>query len=200
MTKKEMQFYIMADRIMNGYKAKRSIKEIISSLIRPNYTMKFLIALRKVEYYQSKKNIWKTIWGIRFNRYSYKTGFSIAPGVLGYGVVIPHFGTIVVGTGNTIGNYTVLHTTVCITGGNKIIGDALYCGTGAKILNNIELGSNVTVGANAVVNKSFKSNGILLTGIPATIKKEERPWYIRDGEIFRKRVEMCEKLKSDMGL
>ena len=43
---------------------------------------------------------------------------------------------------------------------------AFAFGTGAKIFGNINLGDNVKIGANAVVNKSFGSN-VTLVGIPA---------------------------------
>lgn len=69
---------------------------------------------------------------IRYKSLGIKLGFTIPINVFGYGLVIPHYGTIVVGAGNTIGNYAVLHTSTCITAGNKIIGDALYLSTGAK--------------------------------------------------------------------
>lgn len=58
-----------------------------------------------------------------------KLGFTIAENVFGYGLVIPHYGTIVVGSGNRIGNYAVLHTSTCITAGKKNIGDGLYLST-----------------------------------------------------------------------
>lgn len=89
-----------------------------------------------------------------------KLGFSIARNVFGYGLVIPHYGTIVVGSGNIIGNYCVLHTSTCITAGNKRIGNGFYCSTGAKILDDVVIGDNVTVGANAVVNKNVDGNSL----------------------------------------
>ena len=82
-----------------------------------------------------------------------KLGFSISENVFGYGLVIPHYGTIVVGSGNHIGNYAVLHTSTCVTAGNKIIGDGMYLSTGAKVLGDIELGNFTTIGANAVAHK-----------------------------------------------
>lgn len=68
-----------------------------------------------------------------------KLGFTIAENVFGYGLVIPHYGTIVVGSGNRIGNYAVLHTSTCITAGKKNIGDGLYLSTGAKVLRDVQL-------------------------------------------------------------
>ena len=52
-------------------------------------------------------------------------GFSIGLNTLGYGVVIPHYGTIIVGSPAKIGNYCVLQACTCVSGNKKIIGDAL---------------------------------------------------------------------------
>ena len=50
----------------------------------------------------------------------------------GYGLVIPHYGTIVVNGGVRAGNYCVLHTSTCIGGSDKVIGGGLYLAAGAK--------------------------------------------------------------------
>lgn len=125
-----------------------------------------------------------------------KLGFSIDPDTLGYGVLIPHWGTIVVGR-NTIGNYAVLHTNICISGNGKQIGDGLYMATGAKITAKINLGDGITVGANAVVNKSYGDN-LLLVGIPAISKKNSDIWYQANGDEFARRVEEIEKRRKQL--
>lgn len=109
-----------------------------------------------------------------------KLGFSIGYKCFGYGLVIPHYGTIVVGDSNRCGNYCVLHTSTCISGerGGKIIGNALYLSTGVKIFKPITLGDNVQIGCNSVVNKTFTDDDILLVGMPAVIKKNVTPWYV----------------------
>ena len=123
-----------------------------------------------------------------------KLGFTISENVFGYGLVIPHYGTIVVGSGNHIGNYAVLHTSTCVTAGNKIIGDGMYLSTGAKVLGDIELGNFTTIGANAVVNKSEESN-YLLVGIPAEKKRYEDAWMKGS---YRERYEACEELRQNL--
>lgn len=122
-----------------------------------------------------------------------KLGFSINKNTLGYGVVIPHHGTIVVGE-NTIGNYAVLHTSICISGNGKKIGNGLYMATGAKITKKCFLGDGITVGANAVVCSDFGSNSLLI-GIPAIKKKDSDIWYLTNGDEFKRRYTEVEKLK-----
>ena len=116
----------------------------------------------------------------RYQRLGLKLGFSIGYKCFGYGLVIPHYGTIVVGDENRLGNYCVLHTSICITGenGGKQIGDALYVGSGARINKSITLGDNVQIASNSVVNRSAYQSNLVLAGMPAEIKKHNvHRWY-----------------------
>ncbi len=64
-------------------------------------------------------------WAYRYKKLAIKLGFSIGHNSLGYGVVIPHHGTIVVNGKARVGNFAVLHTCTCIAG-EKEIGDFFY--------------------------------------------------------------------------
>ena len=101
---------------------------------------------------------------------------------------------------NEIGNYSVLHTCVVISGNGKKIGDALYVGTGAKITGKIFLGNSVSIGANSVVTNSIKENNVLVVGVPAGVKKKCDTWYERDGEFYKNRVNMVEQLREKLYL
>ena len=191
-TKKELDFYLKTDLMMNRGAFKKSLKVRLKDIIVPDYIMEYLKCLRKAEYYKNcRGGALKYFYEYKLSKLEIKLGFSIAKNVFGYGLVIPHFGTIVVGSGNQIGNYAVLHTCICITAGNKQIGNGLYCSTGARILGDVSVGDSVTVGANAVLNHSVGSNS-LVVGIPALKKRDEEDWY--KGEYLR-RVEECEKLR-----
>lgn len=120
--------------------------------------------------------------------------------MFGYGLVIPHYGTIVVGEDNQFGNYCVLHTSVCIAAHGKRGGDGLYVSTGTKITSALTLSDNVSIGAQSLVNKSFAESDIMLAGSPATIKKKMPAWYVRDGATYTRRVEAVERLRRQMGL
>lgn len=136
---------------------------------------------------------------LRYRKLGIKLGFSIGSESIGYGAVIPHYGTIVIGCDNKLGNYAVLHTGTCISNNGKIIGDAIYLATGAKITSKVTIGDNVSVGANSVVNKSFGSN-IMIAGVPAKEIKDAPAWYIRDGEFYYNKVQQVEHLKKEMNL
>lgn len=193
-SKNELKFCIRADYMMNRGYFKESILKKLISVIYPDYVMKYLVALRKAEFYSNRGGIIQYYYKYKVHKLGMKLGFTIAENVFGYGLVIPHYGTIVVGSGNSIGNYAVLHTSTCITAGKKIIGDGMYLSTGAKVLGDIELGNFTMIGANAVVNKSEEGN-CLLVGIPAEKKRDEDTWIKGS---YRERYEACEKLRQTM--
>jgi serine O-acetyltransferase len=58
-------------------------------------------------------------------------------------------------------------------GGCPIIGDNCDIGVGAKIIGDITIADNVTIGAGAIVNKSCLESNVVLAGIPARIIKKK---------------------------
>lgn len=128
-TKKQLQFYIAADRIMKGLSVEQSWKDKILVLLGlERYTsggiiIEFQMRMRMLSYYQNKSNkgiidkILKIYNKFQYDRLALKLGFSLSPDSFGYGLVIPHYGTIVVNGGCKVGNYCVLHTSTCIAGG-----------------------------------------------------------------------------------
>ena len=213
-TKKELKFVIQADKIMNGIGGGFYGK--IRGLLFPDYIGRFLVEMRKTSYYKQQKGLFnKLLLGYHFAKYKrlgLKLGFTIGCDALGYGVVIPHYGTIVVGNSNRIGNYAVLQTSTCISSNGKIIGDGLYMGSGAKITSKVKLGNNISVGANSLVNKDCLQDNVLLGGMPAKVIKPEETWYIRDSytqdkrafgvcaETYAKKVEKVEALRKQYGI
>lgn len=101
---------------------------------------------------------------------------AIYPGTVGPGFRVYHAGDYIhVGPNVSIGrNCTMLPGVVF---GNKheandnapvTVGDNCYFGLGARILGSVNIGNNVTVGANSVVTKDIPDNAIV-GGIPAHI-------------------------------
>jgi sugar O-acyltransferase (sialic acid O-acetyltransferase NeuD family) len=75
-----------------------------------------------------------------------------------------------VGHDTTIKKYSSFMPSVNISG-EVIIHESVYVGTGAKIINQLEIGENTIVGAGAVVSKSLPSN-CTAVGIPAKVIKQ----------------------------
>lgn len=182
--------------MMNTGTFKPSLKQRIYEFLGGGTIIRYLIHLRKTEYYQGKNKLLYLYHLCQYRSLGRNLGFSIGLNTLGYGVVIPHYGTIVVGSPAKLGNYCVLHTSTCITGNNKTIGDALYLSSGAKITSPVTLGDNISVGANSLVNKSFTEGGIMIGGMPAHFIKDTQPWYIRDGEYYNTLHEKVEDLRK----
>lgn len=209
-TKKELAFYISADRIMNGYPQKRTpmafLKESFVLGGADVIIIRYLRHLRKYAYYYNTSNqsLWHKIMmayeHYRLSLLAIRTGFSIGQNSLGYGVVIPHYGTIVVNGEARIGPFSVLHTSTCIAGGGKTIGESFYLSTGSQVIGEICLGNNVTVSAHSLINRSF-GNNVLLAGCPAEVKKSSYDsWFLRDGARYVDRDELVLKLKHEMSI
>lgn len=193
-TKKELKKYLAADFIMNY--GDYTLKNRLKCFLEKNLILKYLKMLRILEFKKNNHSRFLKFYKIKLEKIGYKTGFSISPNVLGYGVVIPHYGTIVVGPGNTIGNYCVLHTSTCIGGGKRVIGEAFYLSSGAKVFKNQRICDNVSLAANSLLDKDADIPNSLYGGMPAKFIKKTEPWYIRDGDFYYKLVKKCDALFS----
>ena len=95
---------------------------------------------------------------------------------IGGGLLLPHFGTIVLNKKATFGaNLTLFHgVTVGAKGASSddhnlpVIGNDVSLSAGAIVLGNITIGDNVVVGAGAVVVKNIPNNSVVV-GNPARI-------------------------------
>lgn len=190
--------------MMNRGTFKLSFKERLKRLFVPDTIMQYLISLRYYDRYISgggKFNPFYYYHIRRYHRLGERLGFTIGVDSLGFGVVIPHYGTIVIGPSNRIGNFAVLHTSICITDHGSIIGDGFYCSTGAKIVSQMKLGDNITIGANSVVNRIESNvNNSMIAGIPAKVIKDSKVWYDRDGAEYQRRVKCVWDLKTVLGV
>lgn len=169
-SRKDYKYYLECDRIALGKKSKRP--RLIGDEI-----WVFQRLMRKTEYYKNCHNtiigkIYSSWLQFRYYRMRIKLGFSIPLNVFGPGLSIAHYGTIVVNGNAKVGKNCRIQesTTIGATNGSleaPIIGDNIFIGSGARIIGNIEIADNIAIGANAVVNKTFKEKGITIAGIPA---------------------------------
>lgn len=119
-----------------------------------------------------------------FRRLSVKLGFSLGLNIFGSGVAIVHHGLLIIDPTTRIGKNCRIHMGVHIGGAaifvdpekaadfSPRLGDNVYIGPGAKIYGPIRIGSNCTIGANAVVTKDFERDGLLIAGVPAKVLSE----------------------------
>ena len=150
-TRKELKFYIAADNMINRGYFSPPITSRIKHLFSPDITMDFLKCMRFLSYYSNKKGLLNKFFTLYYKRLyirlSLKCGFTIGYNCFGYALLIHHYGTIVCGASNRIGNFASLNTSTCIIENGSIIGDFFYMGTGSVISKKVSLGDNVKVGA-----------------------------------------------------
>ncbi|MBK8970424.1 MAG: serine acetyltransferase [Hahellaceae bacterium] len=166
----DYQAYLEADRL--ALKKKKTFRNL-----RFDRIWRFQRLLRRLEYLTNCNGNWllRRWTSFQFGRMSRLLGFTIPINVFGPGLSIAHMGTIVINPGTRIGANCRLH--VCVNIGTEagkkfaapVIGDNCYIAPGVKMFGDIVLGSNMVIGANAVVNKSFPEGNVTIGGIPAKV-------------------------------
>lgn len=75
-------------------------------------------------------------------------------------------------------------TNIGASGGTKFapqIGDNVYIGPGSILFGDIHIASNITIAANATVNKSFETSNITIGGTPAVVLKVNTTnWLVKN--------------------
>ena len=115
------------------------------------------------------------LWRLR--RLGRISGFQIPPNVLGKGVTLFHWGTIIINGEARIGRNATFQPNVVIgknkkKGGAPQIGDNFYACAGARIFGEITIGHNVRIGPNCCVYKSIPDN-CTVVGNPAVIVRKD---------------------------
>lgn len=104
------------------------------------------------------------------------THIEIHPGAqIGRGVFIDHGAGVVIGETAIVGDDVTIYQGVTL-GGTSLehvkrhptIGDRVIIGSGAKVLGNIEIGSDSRIGANAVLTKSVPDHSVVV-GVPGQV-------------------------------
>lgn len=143
-----------------------------------NVQYRTLLYYRLFNAYQGKyfkKLFFKLYWNV-----SLKSGLEINTPILGGGVIIPHWGRIIINASSVGENLYVFHNVTIgsdyITGKPKI-GKNVFIGTNTVVVGDISIGDNVVIGAGSFVNKSLPEY-VLAAGNPARILKSIDDIYI----------------------
>ena len=170
-SKADLKRYLEQDRIAL-YKTRKRPR------IAGDEIWQYEILLRRTEYYKNCKKdpLGKAVavWlHYRLRKKGRKLcGFHIPPNAFEEGLSIAHWGPIVVHPTAHIGKNCRIHQCVTIgatNGQNEAaqIGDNVFIGPCTSIIGKITIGSDIAIGANSVVTKSFTDNGITIAGTPA---------------------------------
>ena len=174
-SRKELKYYMQCDKMALRIPEKQKHPRPFIDRI-----WKYQILLRKYEYYLNTSNksiikkAIKNIYKMRFILLGDKLTIKLEPNVFDAGLSIAHYGSIIVNPNAKVGKNCRIQSSVVIGATNgisraPIIGNNCYIGTGAKVIGDIEISDNIAIGANAVVTKSFKEQGVTIGGIPAKI-------------------------------
>lgn len=171
-SKEDLRFYLKCDEIA---RFKDYVK--LSTKLKSRYCWKFNVVLRKMEYNLNcnnglKRKIFNIYYRYRMSKIAEKTNWYVSPNCFGPGLCIVHYGTVIVNERARFGSNIRIQAMVNIgdyKGGVPHGGDNIYIGPGAKLYGNVLLGSNIAIGANSVVNKSFEKSNVTIAGIPAKI-------------------------------
>ncbi|MBR1784878.1 MAG: serine acetyltransferase [Bacteroidales bacterium] len=135
--------------------------------------LRFQLRLRRIEYLCNCRR-WRVVSRLLLevvnHRLAVRLGFTVPKNVFGPGLCLAHRGTLTVNPSARVGSNCRLHvgTSIADYGGTPVLGDNVYVGPGAKLFGPITIGSNVAIGANAVVNQSVP-DGCTVGGVPAKV-------------------------------
>lgn len=134
---------------------------------------------RMADYFiwKAKHHIWARLpqWFFIFRRNTLgcRIGIEINSMQIDEGFLLYHINGTVVNGSTRIGKNCRLHGNNCLgnSGPDNLkcptLGDNVRLGVGAKVIGDVYIANNITIGAGAIVTKSFYENGITIAGIPA---------------------------------
>lgn len=138
------------------YSGKKSIKSFLDCY-RKEAGFRFSVAYRLINSKGLEKIVGIFLWVIRNKQLIQISRHT----KIGYGLYISHGGPVVVNPTTIIGNNCNLSQFVT-AGSNEakaaVIGDNVYIGPNCCIVEDVEIGNNVTIGAGSVVTKNLPEN------------------------------------------
>ncbi len=176
-SKKELKEVLEYESI-KYFGRKYKLKDFIFSLSEKNQIFLINYYLRKYEYHlNTKHRVRKIIYSYLFVKHKRKYGIEIPINRIDKGFKIMHLGPIMINA-QSIGKDFIVHRGVEIVAGgtNDLlpkIGDNVICFVSSTICGGVEIGDNTVIGANSLVNKSFKEGNCLIGGVPAKILKSK---------------------------
>ncbi|WP_321371087.1 hypothetical protein [uncultured Desulfuromusa sp.] len=185
-----MKFHNYKDNVVSDlyrYCGKKSIIEFFKNYIKiPGFRYTFW--MRTAKYLKGIPVIFPlyVLSRIALNRLQYRYGISIPYNTtIGPGLYVGHFGGIIVNHEAVIGNNCNINQNVTIgatyggkSPGNPTIGNNVYIGPGSFIIGGIEIGDNVAIGANTVVNKTIGENAVVVSSAAEIISHKSSSSYV----------------------
>lgn len=175
-SKDDLKRYLEMDKF--AYHTERKRPKIIGDEI-----WKYLIILRKHEYYVNVKRgalskIIRKYYALKHKFLGMKLGYEIPVNTCEGGLKLFHSGSIIIHHQARIGEWCGLLQGVTVGQGIlpddvPTVGNNVIILSGAKLFGKIDIGDDVMIGANAVVNKSFPDGHCRIAGVPARVISNE---------------------------
>ena len=146
--------------------------------LRKNIQSEALVSYRLFS--ACRVSLLRNILAMVYRRYSEKTGIEFFAPFMGGGVILPHWGRIILNAAHIGEDLYVFHNVTIgndYTSGKPKIGNNVFIGTNSVIVGDITVGDNVVIGACSFVNTSIPSNSIV-AGNPAKVIKSIDDEYI----------------------
>lgn len=183
-TFKLLRHYIASD--LYRYMTASSLKAFLRGWYIAGFRYTFF--MRCCQYFGKKGKVYFLLFlicRIALRHYSVKYGFQIPwQTEIGPGLMIGHYGTLIVNPHSKIGINCNLSVGVLLGLNHKTdeegkslgfeypeIGDRVSIGNGAKIIGGVSIGNDCVIGVNAVVTKDITGKSIVV-GIPAKVISE----------------------------
>lgn len=151
-------------------------------IMEQRYIWDYVKTLRYAEYHINNHSLWHTLmrtyYLCKLRNLARKTGFQISTNTVGPGLCIYHWGAIIINENCKVGRNVTLYSGVLLgwKGDGQpcpIIGDHVFIGAGTKIIGNVHIGDNVTIGQNCVVTRDIPSNSLVVAQQPRVIIREK---------------------------
>ena len=133
-----------------------------------------MVLLRKTEYYiNTNRKLLAKLYGFRLKRLQDRTGMHFTPNACGKGLYIAHAHLCGMNGNATVGEYCRFMPLAILAGDDNVedlaptIGDHVTLGLRSTVMGGVTLADGITVGAHALVNRSFLEPGITIAGVPA---------------------------------
>lgn len=168
--KKDLKRFLSYESIKYG---KKSTRMPLFCITERQYLWKHNLLLRKTEYYINTKNkIMALVYRILLMRFQNNHQIHIPINSFDIGLKLMHLGPVLVNGRVRGGKDITLHVNTSIVAGGTSHGtpeldNGVVLGVGAIVLGDIYLAKNIAIGANAVVNKTFREKDISIAGVPA---------------------------------
>ena len=160
------------------YSGKKSIKSFLDCY-RKEAGFRFSVAYRLINSKGLEKIVGIFLWVIRNKQLIQISRHT----KIGYGLYISHGGPVVVNPTTIIGNNCNLSQFVTV-GSNEakapVIGDNVYIGPNCCIVEDVEIGNNVTIGAGSVVTKNLPENSTCAGNYAKVLNYNNPRRYIRN--------------------